>query len=211
MFLGHFAAAFASKKADKSISLGAAILAAQWLDLIWPIFLLTGIEKASISTLNRGIPIVFDYYPFSHSLIAVILWALLFGGCYYWIKRKKGPAIIIGLLVLSHWFLDWLVHVPDLSILFSGDYKTGLGLWNFKYTAMFIEVILFLPASYFYLNSIRRYPSSKKNITWALIIFLLIIHVLNTVGAPPENIQQVAIVGLSQWLLVAWGFWADRQ
>jgi hypothetical protein len=53
MFIGHFGVGFAGKKIEKSPSLGTYFLAAQWIDLIWPILLLLGIEKAEIKPLHR--------------------------------------------------------------------------------------------------------------------------------------------------------------
>ena len=37
---------------------------------------------------------------------------------------------MIGLVVFSHWILDFIVHPPDLPILFRGSPELGLGLWT---------------------------------------------------------------------------------
>ena len=80
MFIGHFAAAFAAKKADRKLSLGATFVAAQWLDLLWPVLLLTGIEHAEITTdAAAPLPLQYTDYPVSHSLLAVAGWSLLMG------------------------------------------------------------------------------------------------------------------------------------
>ena len=131
MFIGHFGAGFAGKKFEKTASLGTYFMAAQWIDLIWPILLLLGIEKAEIKPgVTTVTPLDFTYYPFTHSLFGVIVWAALFGMIYFVIKKKSRTATILVMLVLSHWFFDLLVHIPDLPIFPGNSLKVGFGLWN---------------------------------------------------------------------------------
>ncbi len=208
MFIGHFAAGLASKKADKSISLGWAFFAAQWLDLLWPVLLLTGMEKVELrSDPHSPIPLSFTHYPVSHSLLAVTGWAVLIALIYYMIKKKGRAAIIIGLLVLSHWLLDLLVHVPDLPISPFSDSRFGLGLWNQPYLALIIELTLFAGGLFLYISSTKPVAGKSQWVLWSLVGFLLVIHLMNVLGPPPNTIEPIAWVGLSQWLLV---FWADR-
>lgn len=209
MFLGHFAMAFASKKADKQLSLGAATLAAQWIDLLWPALLLTGTEQAALAAPGSAIPLEFTHYPVSHSLLAVCGWGLLFGGLYLLFTKKGRAAAIIALLVLSHWLLDWLVHVPDLPLLPGDTMKVGLGLWNHKIIELVLEMVMFSIGVYWYFEANTLMPRRKKIISWSLVAFLVVVHVMNSFGDPPPSVQAVAVVGLSQWLLVAWAWWAD--
>lgn len=212
MFTGHFAAAFAAKKADRHLSLGTSFMAAQWLDLLWPLLLLTGIEKVAINHDPAAvISLNFTYYPLSHSLLAAAAWAVLFATVYYAFTKNRRSAIITGLLVLSHWVLDWMVHIPDLPFTPFTAQKTGLGLWNYKYIEFVFELVLFAVAVYMYLNSTRAINQKGKFIFWSLIIFLVLIQCMNTFGAPPSSVQPVAVMGLSQWLLVLWAWWADKN
>src|SRR5688572_25643409 len=106
MFIGHFAIGFAAKKADQRPSLGTYFLAAQFLDLLWPVFLIAGIETVAIDPGNTAFtPLHFISYPYSHSLLAVILWSALFTFIYYLIKRNLPSALLLGLVVFSHWVL----------------------------------------------------------------------------------------------------------
>lgn len=90
MFIGHFGAGLAAKKIDHRPSLGTLFIAAQWIDLIWPIFLLLGLEKVQIEPGNTAFtPLNFIYYPFTHSLLGVIIWSFLIGGLYYFFKKKS--------------------------------------------------------------------------------------------------------------------------
>lgn len=211
MFLGHFAMALAAKKADRQLSLGATVLAAQWLDLLWPVLLLTGTESAAIAPAGAAIPLEFTHYPVSHSLLAVVGWALLFAAITFAITRRNRSSWMMALLVLSHWLLDLLVHVPDLPLAFSQVPKWGLGLWLYKIPELMLEMGMFAVAVYLYWKAV---PLSTLRARWAwvsLVTFLVVVHIMNSFGAPPPSVQAVAYVGLSQWLLVAWAWWADRK
>lgn len=212
MFLGHFGAGFAAKKIDKTASLGTYLMAAQWIDLIWPIFLLLGIERAVINPgVSEVTPLEFVYYPFSHSLFGVIVWAVVFGSVYFMIKKKFKTALILGLLVISHWLLDLLVHIPDLPIFPGESVKVGFGLWNsFAVTLLLEALILGLGVFLYY-----RATNAKNKIgTYSLIvliIFLIGIYILNLIGPPPPSVEAIAYVGNAQWLFVLWGYWIDRN
>src|SRR3989339_1594487 len=117
MFIGHYAVALAAKKGAPKASLGTLFIAAQLVDLLWPLFLLLGLEHVKIDPGNTAItPLNFNDYPLSHSLLMSIVWSLLFGGVYYLIKRNKKTSVILGLCVFSHWVLDFITHRPDLPL-----------------------------------------------------------------------------------------------
>lgn len=212
MFIGHFGAGFAGKKFDKSASLGTYFMAAQWIDLIWPILLLFGVEKAEIKPgVSAVTPLDFTYYPFSHSLFGVIVWALLFGMVYFVIKKRSKTAIVLGLLVLSHWFLDLLVHVPDLPVFPGVNIKVGFGLWNSLAATVILEFFVFATGIFLYYKSTK--PKNKVGVysLIVLIIFLSAIYISNLFGPPPPSIDAIAYAGNAQWLFVLWGYWIDKN
>ncbi|KIC90939.1 metal-dependent hydrolase [Flavihumibacter sp. ZG627] len=212
MFIGHFAAAFAAKKIESKPGLGTYFLAAQWLDLIWPLLLLTGLEKVELATNpNSPIPLSFTHYPISHSLLAVAGWALLFAVVSYLFNKNLKVAVLLAALVISHWVLDWFVHIPDLPLIPGSDYKTGLGLWHQKWLVLSIELIFFGVGVLLYTRASRAINKTGAIAFYSLVIFLVLVHLLNIFGPPPTDVQPIAIVGLSQWLLVAWAYWADRN
>ena len=49
MFIGHFGVALAAKKVAPRTSLGTLVMAAQFVDLLWPLFLLLGGERVIIA------------------------------------------------------------------------------------------------------------------------------------------------------------------
>ena len=104
MFIGHFAVALAAKKPAPKVSLGTLFIAAQFLDLIWPIFLLLGIETVKIvPSTTAFLRLDLHDYPLSHSLLTVIGWSVAIGGVHYAMKRYTRGALILGVAVFSHW------------------------------------------------------------------------------------------------------------
>ena len=92
MFIGHAAVGFASKAAAPRASLGVLLAAPFFLDLLWPVFVLTGVESARIEPGNTVFtPIAFDNYPWSHSLLMAILWGALFGFLVRIVSRSVFP------------------------------------------------------------------------------------------------------------------------
>lgn len=212
MFIGHFGVAFGSKRIDPKPSLGTFFLASQFIDLIWPIFLLLGIERVNIEPGNTAFtPLDFIYYPFTHSFMGVLIWGVLFGFVYYLLKKNWKSSVILGLLVVSHWILDLITHRPDLPLTLWDSSKVGFGLWNSVVLSILVEVLIFSTGVYLY--SMVTGAKNKKGIYsyWGLVIFLFVIYVMNVFGDPPPSPEPVALIGLTQWLLVAWAYWIDRN
>jgi hypothetical protein len=213
MFIGHFAMGFAAKKINPKASLGTYFLAAQFLDLLWPTLLLLNIEKAEIGTVNADhpIPLIFTYYPFSHSLAMVLLWGLGFGFIYFLFKKQRSTAILLGLVVISHWLLDLVVHIPDLPLFPGNAPMAGLGLWKSQSVTLLTEMAFFSAAVFFYISSTRAKNNSGKFGTWGLIIFLITIHLANVYGPAPKDMESVAWAGHLQWVFVIWAYWSDQN
>lgn len=209
MFVGHFAAGFATKKAAPSLSLALMFIAVQFLDLLWPLLVLTGIETVAIEEgITKLTPLDFTFYPYSHSLMMSVVWGLLFGLVYYSFTRHRKHALILGALVISHWFLDLVVHRPDLPLNPFSDLKVGLGLWNYPFAEILIELSLFLGGIYYYYTSQKP---KKKIAFWLLIGFLLIFQLLNFYGPLPPDVNSVAIGANFLWIFVIWAWWIERE
>ena len=212
MFIGHFAVGMAAKKVHPTLSLGILFMAAQFLDLLWPTLLVLGVESVAISPgISAVTPLDFVDYPISHSLLVVIAWSLLFGGVYYLITKDQTGSFVLGILVVSHWILDLIVHVPDLPLYPGASPKLGLGLWNSPTLTILIEGAIYIAGIALYVNAKK---ASGQRVTWkfwSLILFLLVIHLLNFIGPPPTDVSMIAWAGHLQWLFVLWAWWADRN
>lgn len=212
MFIGHFAAGMASKKIQPSISLAILFLAAQFIDLLWPTFLLLGIEEVAIAPdITEVTPLHFIDYPISHSLLAVVGWSLLFGGTYYLITKNRSGALLLGTLVTSHWILDMIVHIPDLPLYPGDSPKVGLGLWNSTFLTLLVEGSFFVFSIILYVNAKKTIHKKVSWRFWSLILFLIIIDIMNYTSPPPPDADAVAWVGHLQWLFIPWAWWADRK
>lgn len=212
MFVGHFAVALAAKRLAPSVSLGTLFLAAQFVDLLWPALLLLGVERVRIEPgITAMTPLDFVHYPVSHSLLAVLGWAVMFAALHFARRRQRRDAVVVGLAVVSHWPLDALVHRPDLP-LYPGDSPLlGMGLWQSVPGTLVVELALFGGAAWVYLRSTRALDATGRWATAGLVTFLLALYLANVFGPPPPGVEAIAWAGHAQWLLVAWAYWADTH
>lgn len=211
MFLGHFAVGLSGKAAAPSVSLGTLFFAAQFVDLLWPTLLLLGLEEVAIRPgITAFNALDFISYPYSHSLLMGVIWGVLFGGVYWLVQRNARAAILLGVLVVSHWVLDLVVHRPDLPLAFGEAARVGLGVWHSVIGTVAVEAILFAVGIVIYMRSTSARDRTGKYAFWGLVAFLALIFV-SSMGPPPPDAAAVAWVGHAQWLLVAWAYWVDRH
>jgi hypothetical protein len=212
MFIGHYGLALASKKTNATIKLGTAILAAQFLDLLWPVFTLMGYEKFSIEPGNTKItPLNFENYPYSHSLLGSLVLAVVFALVYFFIKRDFKTSVIYALLVFSHWVLDLITHRPDLALTYTSLKKVGLGLWNYPAAAIFSECLIYTVGIYLYFKSTKAVNKKGTILLWVLVSLLAIFYIMNLVSPPPPSVEMVSYSALFLWLFVFLGFWIDKN
>jgi membrane-bound metal-dependent hydrolase YbcI (DUF457 family) len=212
MFIGHFGVGFAAKRWAPRLSLGTAFLAAQFLDLLWPTFLLLRLESVRIAPGATAVtPLVFEHYPISHSLVAAIAWGLALAAIYAFRRGNARGAVMVAALVVSHWMLDAIVHVPDLPLVHGLDTRIGLGLWNSKAATIAVEIPLFAAGVWLYAKSTRAADKVGRFGFICLVGFLALIHFSNLFGSPPPSVTAIAWVGQAQWLLVAWAYWVDAH
>jgi hypothetical protein len=210
MFIGHFGLALAARRTAPQLSLGTAFLAAQFLDLLWPTLLLLGVETVRIQPGATAVtPLVFLHYPYTHSLLLAGFWGLALGALYAGLRKDLRGAVVVGLLVLSHWVLDALVHEPDLPLAPGLDTVVGLGLWNSRAGTLLAEVPMFAIGVWLYLRGTRARDRIGAFGFGALVLFLAIVYAANLTGPPPPSVDAIAWVGQAQWLLVAWAYWVD--
>lgn len=212
MFIGHVGAALAAKRFAPKTSLGILVFATGFLDLIWPIFLILGLEHVRIAPgITRVTPFDFYDYPFSHSLLAVTGWALVVGLGYFAINRYRTGAWVVAFGVLSHWFLDWVVHRPDLPLWPGGMAKYGLGLWNSMPVTLAVESSVFAAGLWLYLATTRAKDHTGSWALLGLIVLLVAAWMGALFGAPPPSEKAVAWGSLSLWIVPFWAAWVDRH
>jgi hypothetical protein len=209
MFVGHYAAAFALKGVEKRASLGWLFIATQFVDILFFPFVVMGIENLKFSPGYTQVnDFNMDYYPFTHGLLASIIWALLlFVIVRYFILRKKPfakkVAMVLAIGVLSHWFTDLLVHTPDLPLV-CDEPKLGLGLWNNKLITFVLEALLLILGLLYYLQKTKPLSNSGKYAAPIFVIFLIFVNYLNIYVLPPNHdILSLTISALVAYFLFA--------
>jgi membrane-bound metal-dependent hydrolase YbcI (DUF457 family) len=212
MFIGHFAVGLASKRYAPKTSLGTLIAAAVLLDLLWPILVLMGWEQVRLDPGNTAFtPLDFVSYPISHSLVGAIGWATLFALLYYIFRRYSVSAAVIWIGVVSHWVLDFVTHRPDMP-LYPGGPRVGLGLWNSIWATVLVEGLMFAVGVWIYVRVTRARDRIGKWGLWSFIVGLIVFYIANIMSPPPPSVKAMAIAAIPfTWLLVLWGWWADRH
>src|SRR2546426_12226501 len=117
MFVGHHGVSFAAKRADKTIPLWVLFIAVQLLDVFWGVFVLLGVEKVRIVPgFTATNPLDLYYMPYTHSLLAAILWSLGAAVAYRAVPKLGSwvTAGIVGAAVFWQRVLDLLCHPPGL-------------------------------------------------------------------------------------------------
>lgn len=212
VFIGHLAVGLGAKRIAPAVSLGTFFLAAQLADLLWPTLVLLGIEKVEIRPgITVVTPLDFVSYPYSHSLVMLLVWAALLAGAYVFIGRGRlRAAVLLAAVVVSHWVLDVISHRPDVPLAIGGP-RIGLGLWNSFTATVVVETAMFAAGIYLYLSTTRAIDRIGRYAFWGLIGFLVLIDAANMLGPPPPSVEAVAWSAEAIWVLVLWGYWIDRH
>jgi membrane-bound metal-dependent hydrolase YbcI (DUF457 family) len=210
VFIGHFALGLAAKRVTPRVSLAALFGAAQFADLLWPVLLATGVEQVRIDPGNTAsTPLDFINYPYTHSLLALVLWGLAFA----WICRKAVPDrfvfVTIFALVVSHWVLDVLVHRPDMPF-YPGSAKIGLGLWNAPAVEKPLEFVMYAAGLLVYLRATKPHDGIGRWALWSLAAFLGVGYLAS--GNPPPSVRVLWVMALGLGgLTIAWAWIADKH
>jgi len=211
MFLGHFGLGFAGKRLAPRMSLGSLFLAVQFADLVFWILTLIGAEHFRVSPGATPVtPMDFFDYPWSHSLAALAVWAAIVGAI-YWIGRDSlAGGLVLAAGVLSHWFLDVIVHRRDMPLGFHGPYF-GLQLWRSLPWTIAAEAVVFGAGLAVYLSATRARDRIGVWALWGLVVFLAAAWLASVLGPPPGSERAVQWIGLAMWVFVPWGWWIDRH
>lgn len=219
MLIGHLGVGLAAKKLDSRIPLWLLLVATVFVDLINCVFLFTGVEVIRVAPgFTKWVPLELVSIPYSHSLVMQLLWAVLFSiGVVIFAHRKQienatRATLILGALVVGHYFCDALVHVPDLA-LWPGSMKVGLGLWNYPVISNTIEIGIFVSGLLLYLSAL---PGTASNARVFILGFAFIYIGLQLAsGFIPPYTTNVAVVASNLLftfvLLIALGWFLEKK
>lgn len=210
MFIGHFAPAFlAAAVSPERPRLATMFVAGQLVD--WGFFslALVGVEHMRIDPAASAM-VPFDLYdmPYTHSLLGTAIWAAVLCGVIAIWRRDVQLGMLAGLVALSHWFIDWLVHVPDLTLGGSPP-ALGLGLWNYPWIAIPLELFLTGAAFAFFMLRTRGPLGPPLVLAGVMLLF----QAVNWFAPHPESagpllyLQALAAFGI----LTAMAAWVGEN
>ena len=217
MFVGHYSVAFAAKSEENRIPLWVLFIAVQFLDYIWATLVLLGIEKLRvIKGFTAGSMLDSYFHPYSHSLIAAILWSVVASIGYRplcsWLgyTYSKSAAFIVGLAVFSHWILDLIVHPRDLPI-YDNAWKVGFGLWNYRAPEFALEIGLLAGGIMLYVAR-NVLSGARKTAVIAFGVALVVVQIGDTyVPRTPLSDKATAMgVWIFYTLFVIIAFWLEN-
>ena len=200
MFVGHYGVSFAVKRWEPALPLWLLFVAVQLLDVAWAPFVLLGIEKLRVVPgFTRSNPLDLYYMPFTHSLVAALLWSVGAAVLYRLVTRRPTirSSIFVGLAVFSHWPLDFIVHRPDLP-LFDDAAKVGLGLWNFPAVAFGLEALLLFGGI---LLCTRAGLLGTSGVLFGAVMLGVQAYVF--FGPPPASPDAIAVTALAAYAVFA--------
>lgn len=176
MFIGHYSASFAAKR-------------------LVPRFTQTN-------------PLDLYYMPYTHSLPAALLWPIGAGllvfavGKTRWGSAARRVAVAVALVVASHWVLDRLMHKPDLG-LWGDHYKVGLGLWDYLWPALGLEMACFAGAAWYLRGDAKVWQAAGGKGLGIFLGVMVLIHLGNLFGPHPPSVDALVIAALAGYLIFA--------
>jgi hypothetical protein len=211
VFVGHLAVALAAKKAEPKLRLPALVAATYGLDLLWPIFLLFGLETVRVDPgATPFTPLDFVNYPWSHSLLLALVWGALAGS----LASMAGTVrmgVILGAVVVSHWVLDFVSHRPDMP-LWPGGPLVGLGLWYSIPATIVVEGALLAIGLALYVLAAPARDRIGHLALWSFVLVTSAIWLSGPFSPPPPSVQAIAAVGAAGGIVfVLWAWWIERH
>lgn len=211
MFVGHYGVSFAIKKKEATIPLWLLFIAVQWVDILFCLFVLTGVESLRIVpgfTAYNALDL--HNMPYTHSLLGSLLCSLVFGfAAAYFLRHKSAyvkTALWLSSAAFSHFLLDLPMHVKDLLLMPGSQIRFGFGLWNHFYLAMAVELCVFVAGLWIFGVRNRRYPF------WILVVLCIALLVANPFMPAPQSATEFgfsALIGYT--LLAAMAWWVERS
>jgi membrane-bound metal-dependent hydrolase YbcI (DUF457 family) len=212
VFVGHLALGLAAKRSVPQVGLGWLIAAVVTADLLWPIFVLAGIETVRIQPgATAFTPFVFESYPWSHSLVMLTIWGLVLA-LLARLRGIDGKALpLLALLVVSHWLLDYITHAPDMPLWTGDSPRFGLALWNSVPATLLLEGSLWIAALVMYLRARPLEGWGPRLAFWSFVLVCTVMWAAGPWSPPPPDARSLGMFGLIGWITIPWAALADRR
>ena len=198
MGIGHAALALGASRAAPRINAGVLIFAAFMADFLLGIFAALGMEQAHVPPDFATRHYLTFTFPYSHGMVALLGWGLLFGAMCCWVTRQDRVRVfwVIAALVFSHFILDGLVHAPELPLLGQNSPKLGLALWDHMPLELTIESLMALAG----LVTYWMLRGGTQVGRWGMAAFVVLLTALTWTQlfstTPPTNSELI-----SSWII----------
>jgi hypothetical protein len=214
MFVGHYAPVFALAATRRSPGLAAGFIAVQLVDIGFFSLSFFGIERWALNPALTGfMPVDLYYMPYTHSLVGSAAWAAgaaLVTALIVPAGRRAVDAVLVGLLVLSHWVLDLIVHRHDLPLVHDAGEKLGFALWNHPAVVVPLELGLLLGSFALFLAATKPRGAGRAA-PWLVIGVLVAVQAINWFTPPTSDQIAFTVLGLGAYLALAGlAWWFDR-
>jgi len=205
MFIGHYGAAYAAKAVAPKAPLAAYFLAVQALDVLFSVFVLSGIEHLEIVHKYTSYnPYRLYDMPITHSLVGSLGWAVAVAIVAMLVRVPRRESLLLGLAVFSHFILDLPVHTPDLTIAGNATAKLGLGLWNNVPLAIALELLLLVGGWVLFSRSKRSDATFPKRRNRIFLAVLALLTIVTPFMPDPASPTAFAVQALVAYCVLAW-------
>jgi hypothetical protein len=195
MFVGHYGVSFAMQPTARRVPLWVWFIAVQWLDVVWSLLVLLGVEKLRIVPgFTQANALDLYYMPFTHGLPGSILLSLIFGAivALFTAGNRLKTALLVAAASFSHWVLDLIVHTPDLP-LYDNSAKVGFGLWRNVALSFPLELAILMIGALVYARATKYKSAKGRYVFWGFIALLAVVQVGANFRPPPSSSQTMAI------------------
>jgi hypothetical protein len=205
MFVGHYGVSYAAKAGTPRVPLWVWFIAVQWLDVVWSVLVLLGIEKMRVVPgFTEANAYELYYMPYTHSLPGALVLSVLLGGIVAAMTGGARGKIVawVAAAAFSHWILDLIVHTPDLP-LYDDSAKVGLGLWRHVVLSFPLELIILLAGAWLYARHATFAGTRGRGIYWGFVALLAAAQVYGNFGPPPSSSENMGMTALFFYVLLA--------
>jgi hypothetical protein len=205
VFVGHYGVSFAGKSLEKRVPLWVWFIAVQWLDVMWSILVLAGIEKLRIVPgFTEANALDLYYMPYTHGLPGSIVLSLIFGGivALFTSGNRWSTALLVAAASFSHWVLDLVMHTPDLP-LYDNASKVGFGLWRHVAWSFSLELVVLGLGAWLYLRVTIFASAVGRYLFWGFVALVAALQVYANFGPPPSSPEAMAVIALALYVVLA--------
>jgi len=205
MFVGHYGVSFAAKSAEKRVPLWVWFIAVQWLDVVWSVLVLAGVEKLRIVPgYTEANPLDLYYMPYTHGLPGAIVLSLILGGivAFFVKENRRTILLLVAAASFSHWLLDLIVHTHDLPLYDNTD-KVGFGLWRHVVLSFPLELAFLGVGAWLYARATNFSSAKGRHALWGFVIFLAAVQIYANFGPPPSSPDAMAATALTLYVALA--------